>query len=493
MSQPRRTEPAAAEPVNCWFRAFGMGEPAVRSVVDALAAVNVCLQPYDSGVPMPSLGLVAFNEPTESVCDFLRAANLRGERRILALSAASSAIIARRSWELLQAGASDVCVSTTTRNPLLHIAERLRRWQTVDALLGCRHVVDHLVGQSPAWLAVLRQAVEVARFTDATVLITGESGTGKERVAQLIHELDGRPRRKDLVVLDCSTVVPSLSGSEFFGHEKGAFTGAISAREGAFELADGGTLFLDEVGELPITLQAELLRVVQEGTFKRVGSNVWRRSSFRLVCATNRDLVQEQETGTFRSDFYFRIAGCRLQLPSLRERTEDIIPLFEHFFRQVHPDVAPTLEEPVRDLLLSRAYPGNVRDLRNLVHRICHRHVGDGLVTVGDIPDEERPAPGHRVRSWRDESLDGCLRRGLDQGATLKDIVAAASERAIAIALDAEGGNLQRAARALGVTDRALQLRQQASRRTPSRIDPCPAALNPRGPETVPTAPVPVG
>ena len=147
--------------------------------------------------------------------------------------------------------------------------------------------------------------------------------------------------------------MPSLSGSEFFGHEKGAFTGAAAARDGAFELADGGTLFLDEVGELPVTLQAELLRVIQEGTFKRVGSNTWRKSSFRLVCATNRDLAAEQAHGArFRSDFFYRIAGCTLHLPSLRDRTEDILPLFRHFFRQAHPDrEPPELYGPVRDLL----------------------------------------------------------------------------------------------------------------------------------------------
>ena len=240
---------------------------------------------------------------------------------------------------------------------------------------------------------MLRDAVEVARFTDAAVLITGESGTGKERVAQLIHELDPRPGKRRLVVLDCSTVVASLSGSEFFGHEKGAFTGAAAARQGAFELADGGTLFLDEVGELSVPLQAELLRVIQEGTFKRVGSNTWRKSAFRLVCATNRDLAAEQSKGAFRNDFYYRIAGCTLHLPSLRERAQDILPLFRHFFREVHPDrQPPELEGAVRDLLLTRDYPGNVRDLRSLVLRIVHRYLGTGFVTVGDIPDDERPA-----------------------------------------------------------------------------------------------------
>ena len=150
------------------------------------------------------------------------------------------------------------------------------------------------------------------------------------------------------MILDCSTVVPSLSGSEFFGHERGAFTGAIAPRTGAFELADGGTLFLDEVGELPVPLQAELLRAVQERTFKRVGSNVWRQASFRLLCATNRNLLQEQEEGRFRGDFYYRIAGWTVRLPSLSERTEDILPLFGHFYRQLRPgEPSPVLDRAV--------------------------------------------------------------------------------------------------------------------------------------------------
>jgi transcriptional regulator with GAF, ATPase, and Fis domain len=273
------------------------------------------------------------------------------------------------------------------------------------------------------------------------VLITGESGTGKERVAQLIHELDPRPNKRRLVVLDCSTVVPSLSGSEFFGHERGAFTGASSSREGAFELADGGTLFLDEVGELPVTLQAELLRVIQEGTFKRVGSNTWRRSAFRLVCATNRDLAAEKARGTFRNDFYYRIAGCTLHLPSLRERSEDILPLFRHFFRQLHPDrQPPALEGAVRDLLVNRSYPGNVRDLRSLVLRIIHRHLGAGFVTVGDIPDQERPGSAQPA-AWPDHQFEESIRRGLAMGVKVEDITAAAAEVATRLAVTREDGD----------------------------------------------------
>jgi transcriptional regulator with GAF, ATPase, and Fis domain len=304
------------------------------------------------------------------------------------------------------------------------IADRLRRWHAVDELLDCPHVRDFLIGESPAWRAALRDAVEAARFTNSAVLITGESGTGKERLAELIHDLDPRRPKRKLVILDCSTVVPTLSGSEFFGHERGAFTGASTVREGAFELADGGTLFLDEVGELPVTLQAELLRVIQEGTFKRVGSNVWRKSRFRLICATNRDLAAERERGGFRSDFYFRIAGCTLHLPSLRERPEDIAGLFRYFCRQVAPDrEPPPLSEPVRDLLLHRDYPGNVRDLRSLALRIIHRHLGSGPITVGDVPEHDRPARPGEDRGG-DRRLELYLRDRLAAGSSVDELTA---------------------------------------------------------------------
>ncbi|WP_177320972.1 sigma 54-interacting transcriptional regulator [Lentzea waywayandensis] len=384
----------------------------------------------------PQNGVIVFDTATPEVIDRLREITSDRSDRILALSA-TSLPRAAGSWDLLRAGASDVV--TWTGEQAHHIAERLRRWEAIDELLACRHVQEFLVGDSVVWQTVLREAVEVARFTSAAVLVTGESGTGKERVAQLIHELDPRPHKKKLVILDCSTVVPSLSGSEFFGHEKGAFTGASAPREGAFELADGGTLFLDEVGELPVTLQAELLRVIQEGTFKRVGSNTWRRSKFRLVCATNRDLEAERANGSFRNDFYYRIAGCTLHLPSLRERTEDIIPLFRHFFGQVHPDRRPPeLEGAVRELLVRRAYPGNVRDLRGLVLRIIHRYLGDGVITVGDIPEHERPE-SPRVDGWPDQDFEDSIRCGLARGASLADITARAADVATRLASEPAG------------------------------------------------------
>jgi transcriptional regulator with GAF, ATPase, and Fis domain len=325
-------------------------------------------------------------------------------------------------------------------------------------------VKKNLAGQSPAWIRALRQVIEIARFTDASVLIMGESGTGKELVARLIHTLDPRPNKSDLVVSDCTTIVPELSGSEFFGHERGAFTGADRERDGAFALADGGTLFLDEVGELPLSLQAELLRVAQERTYKRVGGNTWRKTDFRLVCATNRDLIEEQTRGRFRRDLYYRIASWTGLLPPLRERREDIPLLTKYFIEQLQPDNPLDLDDVVLDYLLTRDYPGNVRDLKQLVTRIVQRHVGPGPVTVGDIPEGERPGVVGEMKGWRDEGLEGVVRLAIASGVPLKEIERVAGELAERIVIEEEQGNLQRAAARLGVTDRALQMRRAARR-----------------------------
>lgn len=380
-----------AGPVAGWVAGVGVHEDLVRSIADSLADRGVELCTPSEATDRPVAGVVAFDQPTDELVRLLGELARERSGRVLALATTP----VRRpddEWRLLAAGAADV-LTWSDDVAACQVYERLRRWHRVDELTRCRHVREHLVGTDPTWRAVLREAVAVAHFSDASVLLTGESGTGKEGVAQLVHALDPRPDKRELVVLDCSTVVPSLAGSEFFGHEKGAFTGAAGPREGAFELADGGTLFLDEVGELPGTLQSELLRVVQEGSFKRVGSNVWRTSRFRLVCATNRDLTAELARGTFREDFYYRIAACALHLPALRDRRADVLPLFEHFFEQVRPDGgAPALEGAVRRWVVERDYPGNVRDLRSLVQRIAQRHVGDGPITVGDVPEGERPA-----------------------------------------------------------------------------------------------------
>ena len=312
----------------------------------------------------------------------------------------------------------------------------------------------------------MRQVVEVACFTDASILITGESGTGKELVARLVHTLDPRANKKDLVVLDCTTVVPELSGSEFFGHERGAFTGAVGAREGAFALADGGTLFLDEVGELPLPLQGQLLRVVQERMYKRVGGNDWHQTEFRLVCATNRDLACEVGADAFRSDFYYRIASWSCRLPPLRERRDDILPLARHFIREFSGERRRARAERRGARLPARPRVSGQRPRPPPVHRPDH-------VSGTSVPGRSRPArfrTGDRSRRPRPprrlarRDVRELHPHGGDPGRRAREIGRVAEDTAVRIAIAEHGGNLQRAAGSLGVTDRALQLRRAVRR-----------------------------
>ncbi len=369
-------------------------------------------------------------------------------------------------WAILCAGASDVMTVAAHPDFAKDIAARFDRWRIVEEILSSHAACSKIVGRGASWRAILRQVIEAARFTDASILLIGASGTGKELIANLIHELDQRSTAKSLVIVDCATIVPELSGSEFFGHERGAFTGAVTARDGAFSIANDSTLFLDEIGELPLNMQTQLLRVIQEGTYKRVGGNTWSRTKFRLVCATNRNLPEAAAKGDFRSDLYFRIAGWVFRIPSLDERREDILPIARHFVERHSPTTSqPDFDPAVCDFLVNRHYPGNVRDLRQLVVRMTSRHVGNGNLSVGDIPEDERPSVDCGARNWQSE-FENCVYRALQAGAGLKEVGQVAAETAIRIAVNAEGGNLQRAAKRLGVTDRALQMRR-AVHRTP--------------------------
>ncbi|HLZ36595.1 MAG TPA: sigma 54-interacting transcriptional regulator [Mycobacteriales bacterium] len=398
-------------------------------------------------------------------------------------------------WQLLAAGAEDALPLTPDAD-VTGVLARLDRWATVDALVDSEEVQSAAPGRSASWRRVLRDVVEIARFTTSPLLLTGETGTGKEVVARLVHALDPRPGMRDLVLVDCTTVVPSLSGSEFFGHAKGAFTGAATARAGAFELADGGTLFLDEVGELPLALQAELLRVVQEGAFKPVGGTRWQSTRFRLLAATNRSLLAEQDAGGFRRDLYFRLAAATVRLPPLRERREDVVPLFRHFLAQTRPGgLAPPLDPAVAAMVAERDYPGNVRELRQFAMRVATRHVGDGPITVGDIPRDDRPAravtrptpipadplapsdaaspagapPGTEfmpAQAWPQE-LERAIRIALTRGVGLKALKEQVADTATRIAL-AEAGGPGGAAHMLGVSRRAVDYRKAAGNGGPA-------------------------
>jgi len=236
----------------------------------------------------------------------------------------------------------------------------------------------------------------------------------------------------------------------------------VLARTGAFALADDGTLFLDEVGELPLLLQAELLRVVQEHTFKRVGGSVWQTTSFRLVCATNRDLELERREGRFRSDLYYRIAGWTFHLPALADRREDILPLARHFLGEQLGE-PPELDDAVAEHLVQRDFRGNIRELRQLCARIAHRHVGPGPITFGDLGGDLACATGD---TWCDQAFQRSIGKAVAMGINLKEIGRIAEDVAVQFAVSSENGSLQGAARRLGVTDRALQLRRAAARRT---------------------------
>lgn len=447
--------------VKAWIHCHGKEAENGRSDMSrALARTGVAVDSINSG-ESTGPGLVIFNDVDEELCGVLRPLSDHGRRRVLAIALNPPALANGKAWLALDAGASDcICWHDTGYVPQ-YIAARLERWAVVDELLESPLVHRNLVGDSAAWISTLRRVIEVAHFTDAPVLILGESGTGKELAARLIHTLDPRPSKGELVVVDCTTITPDLAGSEFFGHERGSFTGAVGPRDGAFALADGGTLFLDEVGELPLRLQAQLLRVLQEHAYRRVGGNKWHRTDFRLVCATNRDLKGDVSAGQFRGDLYFRIANWVFRLPSLRERPGDILPLARHFLRRRRADDEPLdLDDAVQAYLLAREYPGNVRELEHLVSRISQIHVGDGPVSIGDIPQDERPGEGTLEPDWRDAQFERALRRALLLGARLKDLSDYTRETAIHLAVSSENGNLQRAARKLGVTDRTLQMRR---------------------------------
>jgi transcriptional regulator with GAF, ATPase, and Fis domain len=456
----------AKDRLSVWWERFGAVDRRETGLLEALARKGVDCQliARSSGPPAGS-GLLLFDTEAPELEQWVRERSGHGQERVIAVGASREALSRGSGWKLLEAGASDVLAGDDPAVAAEVIAARFERWEEVDRLVGSAVVTRNLVGQSLAWRSVLRQIVEVARFSSSTVLLGGESGTGKELVARLIHTLDAREDKRDLVTLDCTTIVPELSGSEFFGHEKGSFTSAVATRDGAMAMADGGTLFLDEVGELPLRLQAELLRVVQEGTYKRVGSNAWQKTRFRLVCATHRDLIGEVEEGRFRRDFYYRIAAWTCRLPTLCERREDIPHLVRHFLAERYSDETPEIDPEVLDLLLARDYPGNVRDLRQLVGRIAHRHVGPGPITVGDVPHEERPERPDQGSEMRADGFDGAVRLALARRLGLKEIGNLAAETAIRLALEEEKGNLRRAAERLGVTDRALQMRRAAQRR----------------------------
>lgn len=447
-----------------WYQDFTRHSQRQRDAfLQSLAAIKAQLQPKKNE-DRTRYGLILVDEESQinAILPLVEIAFRQHEKTIIILfkpALHTPQII----WNLLHAGASEVLDFENTLGLAQIIEEKLRRWETIESLLNSPFVQEYLVGESLIWKNILREMIEIAVYTQSSVLIVGESGTGKEMLSKLIHHFDTRPTKADLVLVDCTTISPELSGSEFFGHEKGAFTGAISSRDGAFTLANQGTLFIDEIGELPLRLQAELLRVVQEGIYKPVGSNVWKKTLFRLVGATNRLLHNEVTEGRFRLDLYYRLSSWICKVPSLNQRREDIPLLAKKFFQKAFKNQPlPVIDELVFEYLSKRDYQGNVRELQQLIQRIAYRHVGKGIITLADIPLIDRPHPivAQECAEIINDEYQNALQNILLRGLTLKEIRDLTTETAIELALKNEKGRVTQAALRLGITNRAIQLRK---------------------------------
>lgn len=304
----------------------------------------------------------------------------------------------------------------------------------LKALLQRSQPRTEMVGRSPAAQEVLR-LIERAGPSDKAILIQGESGTGKELVARALHKASTRAD-KPMVVINCAALPESLLESELFGHEKGAFTGAATAKPGLFEVADGGTLFIDEIGEMPGSLQAKLLRVLEDGSMRRVGSIKERKVNVRLLAATNRVLSEEVKAGRFREDLYYRINVMSLELPPIRERKGDIPLLVEHF---LGPDWG--IEERAMEAIERYSWPGNVRQLMNAIER--GKIMGDGrIVRLRDLPREviDQVVPSQATAVPISE---------------LDDLASIERSKVVEI-MQRERGNKTRAARSLGIDRRKL-------------------------------------
>jgi DNA-binding NtrC family response regulator len=344
--------------------------------------------------------------------------------------------------EAMRAGAFHYLTKPFNLDDLLEIvngaATQIRQLRSIHAEAG--DAAFPIVFRSPAMARLLAMAGEVAP-TMASVLIAGASGTGKELLARAIHAISGRGQRP-FVPVDCGAIPEGLMESELFGHKRGAFTGSVADKAGIVEEADGGTLFLDEVGNLPASMQAKLLRFLQDRRFRRVGDAVERSVDLRVVSATNRDLSEAVAEGAFREDLYYRLAVISLAIPALRERREDIPPLVYHFIRQFNAEAGYAVEgvrQDALELLVDHAWPGNVRQLENVIERAVILRKA-GLVQPSDLP----PEMGSNAAGDSSRSLDELERQHILQ------------------LLEECGGNRSRVARILGISRRTVyrKLRQ---------------------------------
>jgi len=273
------------------------------------------------------------------------------------------------------------------------------------------HNFEEIVGKSLSLRKVLEKVEQVAA-TDATVLIQGETGTGKELIARTIHHISSRSS-SPLVKVNCATLPAALIESELFGHEKGAFTGALYRKMGRFELANGGTIFLDEIGDLPLEIQSKLLRVIQEGEFERIGSNKTLKTDVRIIAATNRNLEAAVQKGEFRKDLYYRLNVFPIHVPPLRERPEDIPLLIHHFVQKYSKKIGRKIDiipAKIMRTLTSYSWPGNIRELENIIERAVIitngriLQIGNWFTTDAPVMNKEK------IQSLREAERDYILK-----------------------------------------------------------------------------------
>ena len=350
--------------------------------------------------------------------------------------------------EAMRSGAHDVQTRPINFDRLKAVLERAISHQRLvsavsdlQARLDHRYNIEYLTGMSSQMVAIYDRIRQLAGAR-TTILICGETGTGKELVAKAVHHLSPR-RNEPLVALNCSALAEGVVESELFGHERGAFTGAVAARRGRFEIADGGTLFLDEISEVSATLQVKLLRVIQEREIERVGGNQPQKVDVRLICATNRDLEEAVKAGTFRQDLYYRLNVATIKLPALRERKSDIPLLVDEFLGEFNLENKRKVKGITRgamELLIQYDWPGNVRELRNLIEGLVVFGRDGEPLDVGDLPNHLRA----QVRASRDLHLQ--------VGMTMEEI----EKRAIEETLKMTGFDKARTAQILGIGLRSL-------------------------------------
>ncbi len=356
----------------------------------------------------------------------------------------------------MKEGAYDYLTKPIDLDELLLLIQRVEREvslgqenRELKEQLREKFKVDFIVSASRRMEEALNLIGRVSQ-SPATVIILGESGTGKELIARAIHYSSARAD-KPFVKVNCAALPESLLESELFGHEKGAFTGAVARRIGRFEQADQGSIFLDEIGDLFPALQMKLLRVLQEKEFERLGSNQTIKSDVRVIAATNRNLEEAIKKGTFREDLYYRLNVVTISLPALRERKEDIPLLVEHFLKKYNREnnkKVNSLSKEARDLLLRYEYPGNVRELENIIERAVVLCRGDTLTTQ-DLP-----------LNLRDSKTEAALERARE-GRNLPDTLEEIERQLIAKALERSGGVQTKAAEELGISERVLRYKMK--------------------------------